>query len=360
MTLLEVILALGILGFVSSMTYWFYATSLAANREGVEEARKLRLVKALLDRIAREIRQASYIQAEGRVGIEGDAERIALTSYRVPTGALDRMRAYLPDEGRPEYDLMRVEYKIVRHPEIEHPDGYPFPLGLARVETTVPRPMPTLEEGAQPPEGESPSGSQPAGVGQTGSPRAGNGAGQPPDGNGSAQTDLSLLDPSAAEAMFGSDAAGNPPTGPGDAAGGGDGSLGSQVQWDELYAPEIRYLRFCYYDGSKWWDTWAVKGESPLPQLVMVTVGFEPQPPFGEQPLGIGRANAEFCTCLNKDPVDCEPLPPDQISTVVRVPQSDPLFRSRITRETQGVLEELQSGTGEEDQTAPPDGGTPP
>ncbi len=72
----------------------------------------------------------------------------------------------------------------------------------------------------------------------------------------------------------------------------------------------------------------------------MVTLGFEGHAPFGEE---LGREeNEEFCECLNEDPVDCEPLPYDQYSRVVRVSQADPLFRSRISRETQSFMEELQ------------------
>lgn len=312
-TLLEVVLALGILGFVSNLTYWFYASSLQTNREGTAAAQKLRLARVALDRIALEIRQAAPIKVDGRVGIRGEAERIWLSSYRVPTRAQSKERG-LRDRPRPgEYDLAKIEYKIVRHPEIEHPDGYEMPLGLARVEIMIPRPdpRPRLEEGEEEEKGGGASGEG----GERG--LAGN---------------LPLED-----FLFGDE-------------DDNQADLGPEIQWDELYAPEIRYLRLCYYDGAKWWDTWDVEGDSPLPQLVQVTVGFAPQPPFGDEELGLGeiaRINEEYCTCLNEDPVDCEPLAEDQYSTVVRVPQADPLFRSRITRESKGLLEELLGGEEE-------------
>ena len=125
----------------------------------------------------------------------------------------------------------------------------------------------------------------------------------------------------------------------------GDVSLGPDINWEELYAPEIRYLRFCYFDGSSWWDSWDIAGENPLPQLVLVVLGFEPRPPFGQE-FGLeDEINEEFCKCLNEEQLECEPLASDQFSMVVRVPQADPLFRSRVSRETQSLVEQLSGGS---------------
>src|SRR5690606_17497908 len=57
----------------------------------------------------------------------------------------------------------------------------------------------------------------------------------------------------------------------------------------ELYAPEIKYLRFQYFDGSQWRDQWQVEDDAggvglgkaaasgkvtyALPQAVMITLG---------------------------------------------------------------------------------------
>ena len=84
-----------------------------------------------------------------------------------------------------------------------------------------------------------------------------------------------------------------------------------------------------------------------MPQLVMVVIGFEGHPPFGEE---FGETEEEeFCTCLNDNALECERLAPDQFSTVVRVTQADPFFRSRISRETQAFMEELTRGGEDED-----------
>jgi hypothetical protein len=79
-----------------------------------------------------------------------------------------------------------------------------------------------------------------------------------------------------------------------------------------------------------------------------VTIGFVGHPPFGEE-RGVKVVNEEFCECQNEDPVECEPLAEDQFSAVVRVPQADPLFRSRISRETQALVEELSEEDEESD-----------
>jgi hypothetical protein len=93
-----------------------------------------------------------------------------------------------------------------------------------------------------------------------------------------------------------------------------------------------------------------VAGENPLPQLVMVTIGFEMHPPF-ESEFGERDEEAEkFCTCMNREPMDCEPLPLDQMATTVRVTQADTFFRSRITRETQSLLEQVPGADGSQEQ----------
>ncbi len=323
-TLLEITLAMGLLVVLSSMTYWFYSSSLTTSREGTKSAQKLRLARVVLDRIATEIRQAARITADNRVGIRGEPERIWLSSIRVPSRELSEER--LEREGPPpgEYDLTKVEYKIVRHPEILHEDGYEFPLGLARIEGLIPRPDKTVRDEEPDEESEEDSLDEESEVGDLESAEVGEGEEDLTEGEGTLDEDL------WAEPLLEDD------------EDVGDVDIGVDIDWDELYAPEIRFLRFCYHDGYKWWDSWDIAGENPLPQLVFVTVGFQPHPPFGEEfGLDEDKINEEFCRCLDEEQLDCEPLDPDQHSIVVRVPQADPLFRSRVSRETQSLVEEF-------------------
>lgn len=315
-TLLEVVLAMGLLVVVSTMTYWFYGSSLESSRAGTSEAQKVRLARVVLNRISTEIRQAAGITADNRVGVRGEPERIWLSTYRVPSRAQSEDRELRREPLTGEYDLTKVEYKIVRHPEILDPEeGYEYPLGLARVEIPIPRPD-SAERGD---------------TEEGGGDRL-----NPTDlEEMAARTGIDVNELLEEQRLLDSEEA-------------GDVDLGPDIRWDELYAPELRYLRFCYYDGHQWWDKWDVSGESPLPQLVSITVGFDPHAPFGEEK-GLDETNKEYCTCMNEDPVDCEPLADDQYSTVVRLPQSDALFRSRITREAQGLVEEL--GGADEEET---------
>ncbi|UCE60642.1 MAG: hypothetical protein JSU63_02605 [Phycisphaerales bacterium] len=307
MTLLEVVLSMGLLVLLTSMTYWFYSSVLGTRTATTEEAQKLRLLRVTINRISREINQASVLTADNRVGLRGEPERLWLSTLRVPSRDLTTSRLYRDEVPSGEYDIVKTEYKIARHPEILHDDGYEIPLGLARVEILIPRPD-SAETGEAFEDEERIVGE-------------------------SEEADA-IAEALLEEALLGAEEGSAEPT------------VAEEIQWEELYAPEIRYLRLCYFDGNKWWDDWDIQGENPLPQLVMVTLGFEGHAPFGEE---FGRGiNEEFCECLNNDPVDCEPLAPDQFSSVVRVAQADPLFRSRISREAQDFMEKLQGETEEE------------
>lgn len=92
----------------------------------------------------------------------------------------------------------------------------------------------------------------------------------------------------------------------------------------ELYAPEIKYIKFHYFDGANWWLDWNVP---TLPQIVRITIGFTPEEPPADKNLEI--VEDDFL----ERPEELDPLPGDQYSIMVRVPQADVFFGSRITRE---------------------------
>ncbi len=308
-SLLEVLLAMGLFAILSSMTYMFYSSTLRTREQDTQLAQKLQLVRVLLQRMAEEIRQTSIVEIEGRIGIRGEAERIWLSSLRVPSRQVSEPRSVTDDPPPGEYDLVKIEYKIARHPDILHDDGYPLSLGLARVEHRVPRP-----DSAE---------------------------------TGEAFEDEEVKVPSDEEAA--AEAAVNESLFQ-DEEGGPSIGLEDEIDWEQLYSKDLHYLRFCYFDGYRWWDDWEVPGENPLPQLVQVTVGLEERPPLDAEFGSRDPVAEEFCTCMNRVPPDCLPLEPDQFTFVVRIPQADPFFRSRVGREVRSVADQI--GASEKDAEA--------
>jgi prepilin-type N-terminal cleavage/methylation domain-containing protein len=314
MTLLEVVLAMSLLVVLSSMTFWFYGESLKTRDAGLRETRRLQLSRVLLERMATELKQVVSTTSFRDVSLLGDAERIWFSTVRLPGREFSRERLLaVMDVGQEEkdrfreFDQVKIEYKIARHPEIKHDDGYELPLGMARVELTVPR-KDSAETGKAFEEQDM-AGPKEYGTEEEESevPEE-----EPVD-------DASFIDSLDQQDEL---------------------EVEDEIHFQELYAPEIRFLRFCYYDGNKWWDKWDVGGENPLPQLIQVTIGYEPQTPFGQE-FQMEEEIEEFCTCMNEDPIDCELLPGDQYTIVVRLEQADLFFRSRVARESKAFIDNL-------------------
>lgn len=338
-TLLEIVLAMGLLVTLSSLTYWFYSAALASREAGIKAVQRLQLARSVFERMGTELRQVASDSHMRNVAIRGEPERFWIITQRQPGTEIGRWRVKASQMSEPigEFDLHKIEYKIARHPQVIHEDGFELPLGLGRVELRVPRKDSAetgaafAEDGADPAaavEDAFGGGSLDAGgfgaLGELGN-LGGLGEGGEGEGDGGAEAPAEEeLDPDM------------------DTADPADPL--SQIHWEELYAPEIRYMRLCYYDGNKWWNDWDVQGERPLPQLIQVTIGFEPHAPYGQK-LGLDDAEEEIvdriCDCMNEDPSDCEPLPEDQYTMTVRLEQADMFFRSRITRESQSMLQEL-------------------
>ncbi len=109
----------------------------------------------------------------------------------------------------------------------------------------------------------------------------------------------------------------------------------------ELLAPELKYLRFRYFDGVEWTDVWQPQGGgmgNSLPQAVEVTVGFQAVAP--EDPNEIDFDTADR---LVSQP---EPYDPDRYSVVVRLNQADTFFGSRMMRASRRAFSGSGSGSG--------------
>lgn len=95
------------------------------------------------------------------------------------------------------------------------------------------------------------------------------------------------------------------------------------VQLD-LYAPELKFLEFRYFDGSKWVRRWRGGPGQSLPQAIRIVVGREPEYREDEE--------VEKIT-IDKDKVDTTidfRDHPDRYVEIVRMTGADPFLGSRL------------------------------
>jgi len=262
-TLLEVVISIGLFVLLLTTTFAFYDAALREREEGQAMSRNAQLARVVLDRMVREIRQATSNVASYGPGIIGHEDNefgpsISVNTIAMPDKALSEVRDIDRRRLPGQFDLRNIQYSILWDYENLDTNGDPVALGLARSETrTFLRDVIIMED----------SGSE--------------------DGEAIAE----------------------------DAA---------QAFKRELYAPEIKYLKFYYFDGATWWKDWNV---AALPQMVRITIGFIPGVPPQEEELEI--VEDDFL----ENPDEIDPLPADQYSVIVRVAQADVFFGSRITRE---------------------------
>ncbi|UCG15109.1 MAG: type II secretion system protein [Phycisphaerales bacterium] len=102
---------------------------------------------------------------------------------------------------------------------------------------------------------------------------------------------------------------------------------------EELYAPEIKFLEFRYFDGATWWDTWEIGGGNSLPQMVRITVGYTAVLPDEYSDLEVIDEEE------NLDEYELRKLFEDRYTVIVRLVQADRFFGSRISREASAFTE---------------------
>jgi prepilin-type N-terminal cleavage/methylation domain-containing protein len=104
-----------------------------------------------------------------------------------------------------------------------------------------------------------------------------------------------------------------------------------------VWAEQIHYLGFRYFDGVDWVTTWTGGPGNSLPQAVKIMVGFDP---VTEDELAAEeeREKAEMLGETVEEP----PLPAGRYAMVVRLRQADTFLGSRLIR-AQHVLGNLQS-----------------
>ncbi len=319
LTLLEVLLSLALMILLLGGVFYFYSTVLAARDAGTQATREILLMRGLLQTMADEIRQATDIVPGDGEGFKGTQDRITIVRYGLPDG--QAFAEFDPDMGRPppaQLDFTRVTYELIWDQELTDENGDPVCHGMWRTfqRTFDPNPKFVLRD------------ENSGGLGEDGRPLPETGmAGPPIDG--------------------------------------------------ELIAPEIKYLKFEYFDGAKWRDRWQVayeraggqtegragdggtggKGSSgggageagggdssgllggdkddaggyALPQAVRITVGLRPVPPddvkFDITRLDEAEARREYH--------------PDRYTIVVYLQQAD---QSRLSSRKHGVDDDMAMG----------------
>jgi len=255
-TLLEVVLAIALTIVLVSGMFTFYLYILRARDAGLAAMHDVKLNRAVLDEMIREIRQATPIVPGDGIGFRGDRHRIAIVYLALPDR--EAFKEFDPTVDKPppaQTDWRRVTYQLLWDEELVDDEGVPICHGLWRTEQRTFDPNPRFV------------------VNQ--------------EDAGTEQTDqVSEVVPRAE---------------------------------GELLAPEIKYLEFAYFDGAEWRDRWQFAAEcgegadgssqggglggatddflSPtaggggvpdensyaLPQAVRITIGRERVPPEEEQ-----------------------------------------------------------------------------
>lgn len=94
----------------------------------------------------------------------------------------------------------------------------------------------------------------------------------------------------------------------------------------DVWAPELGYLEFRYFDGVEWDTVWDITEGNALPQLIQITVGYK----------NITQEELDD-NDLQSYPIDEYPFGdatnrPDRYSVIVRLPAADKFFGSRVQR----------------------------
>jgi hypothetical protein len=233
--LLEVVLALMLTLVLLSGVFAFYQMVLQSREEGTAATREAKMGRAILAGIATEIRHATSVVPGDGIGFQGDRHKITIVKLGLTEhyafDEFDAMKDKLPPA---QLDIRRITYELLWDEDKKDEEGVRLCYGLWRTEQKTFDPNPAFV------------------VNDSATPSMENGE----------STDDSHL-------------AGPQPEG-------------------ELYAPEIKFLEFAYFDGAQWRDRWQFQADgssgsssssgtksglgpmesgSPLPQAVRVTIG---------------------------------------------------------------------------------------
>ncbi len=258
-TLLEVLLSMALLSVLMLMLFAFTSTTMQAEMAGRELATKSQLARVVLDRIAGEIRQAA---AFGR-SISGDKNSIRILTTRLPDRDIFEIRKVKEWPRTAEYDLAEIRYylKIYEDEYVELEDGAEVPMvaGLYRREWKI--------------------------LGHEGRPSLAQGMSSLPQAVkitvGYKELELEPVFESEEE----------------------DEVVDLNPGREEVFAPEIKALRFAYHDGRNWVSRWAYREDEETEEE---------------------EGGSETIITRDEEFEEEEEYHPDRYTVVVRLYQSDP------------------------------------
>jgi hypothetical protein len=254
LTLIELLLALGLIVLVCALMFIFYDQIMRSRERGRRVVTEGHLARVVANKIADEIRSASGTLMGAGPGVNGKSRVITMQTTLLPDKETLLPRS-IKDRTMPaQCDARTIQYYLAYDDSGSHdyPDGSsgPVPLGLVRTEVKT------------------------------------------------------LFQPEIND-------------------------LQEVSEHIDLFAPEIKYLRFRYFDGAEWLERWQIGAgmggmANALPQAVEVTVGYEELPPEKEDELDFDNKNFK--------PAPSEPYSPKTYTVLVWLPQADAFLGSRLIR----------------------------
>jgi prepilin-type N-terminal cleavage/methylation domain-containing protein len=138
MTLLELLLALGLITLVMAIMFSFYSITLKTRDRGVKMITDGGLARSVALKMADEIRSASGFLGNGMSGVGGTDRLITVQTVVLPDKEMFKPRDFKDKALPAQSDIRQVQYYLAYDDEEEHdyPDGTrgPAPLGLVRRE----------------------------------------------------------------------------------------------------------------------------------------------------------------------------------------------------------------------------------
>ncbi len=134
-TLLEVVIAISLLVMLMSMLMMFYDNALVQRDEGTKRSRDAQLARVILERMAKEVRQAIGNVPGYGVGVFGYKDRIEVNTVVMPDRKLSELQSVRQRRIPPQFDLKQIRYYIAWDEDNLTEDGDPRALGLVRRES---------------------------------------------------------------------------------------------------------------------------------------------------------------------------------------------------------------------------------